>query len=87
MNLVFSFIIFFLHCVFFCFRLVDTFEKKSRESSVEPSSDTTADHGYHQARKLSEAAASGLEQEEEEVDEERERAPEAEQSSDEDDFV
>jgi hypothetical protein len=38
--------------------LVETFEKKSREASMEPSTD---EQGYPQAQKLSEAAARGLE--------------------------
>ena len=42
---------------FYC-RLVETFEKKSREASMEPS---TNDQDYPQAQKLSEAAARGLE--------------------------
>ena len=37
---------------------METFEKKSREASVEPSTD---EQGYPQAQKLSEAAARGLE--------------------------
>lgn len=74
-------------------RLVDTFEKKSREASAEPSDE----QGYPQARKLSAAAAMGLEGEEDEKEgEEREgvagegelnnQQPEA-VSSDDDDFV
>ena len=41
---------------------MDTFEKKSREASVEPPDfPTTTTQSYSQAQKLSEAAARGLE--------------------------
>ena len=49
-----------IHGSLLSFRLIDTFEKKSREVSAELSND----QGYPQARKLSDAAAWGLEGEE-----------------------
>ena len=78
---------------FFCCRLIDTFEKKSREASAEPPNE----QGYPQARKLSEAAARGLEgeEDEDEGDEGEETTERREQddrqaepvSSDDDDIV
>lgn len=65
---------------------MDTFEKKSREASVEPTATSPADEqGYSQARKLSEAAARGLEGEEQEEGEAT--GGEAEQLSDDDDII
>lgn len=83
-----------MHENFSYYRLVDTFEKKSREVSVEPS---TNEQGYPQAQKLSEAAARGLEgsgeedegEEGEETAEDRERGHHQQEtlSSDDDDIV
>ena len=78
---------------FYC-RLVETFEKKSREASMEPS---TNKQDYPQAQKLSEAVARGLEGsgEEDEGDEGEETGEDREYSdqqteplsSDDDDIV